>query len=35
MACEGLRGAVREIRIVDERDRLVCISRLTLAVRGA
>jgi len=31
----GKATQVWEIRIVDERDKLVCISRLTLAVRGA
>lgn len=31
----GRATQVWEIRIVDERDKLVCISRLTLAVRGA
>ena len=31
----GKATQVWEIRIVDERDKLVCISRLTLAIRGA
>jgi 1,4-dihydroxy-2-naphthoyl-CoA hydrolase len=31
----GKATQVWEIRIVDERDKLVCISRITLAIRGA
>ena len=31
----GKATQVWEVRIVDERDKLVCVSRLTLAVRGA
>ena len=31
----GRATQVWEIRIVDERDKLVCVARLTLAIRGA